>query len=89
MNCSQDTLEQDARARWRLAYSRMEDALAEAHALEQFALRADDDEERESAIDDARIARQRAEQYRAECNSCAVILGNGAQWRIAELEGAE
>lgn len=86
---SQHTLEQDARARWRLAYSRMEDAIEEAQALEQFALLADDDEERDSAIDDARIERQRAEQFRAECNSCAVILGNGAQWRIAEIEGAE
>ena len=76
-----ETLEQDTRARWRLAYAQYEDAMAQVHELEEFALWVGhDDDEGASALDSARIERQRAEVARAECNSCAAILGKS--WEV-------
>lgn len=64
-----ESLEQDTRARWRLAYAQYEDAMSEATEW----LREGDD-------DHVRLYLQRAEVARAECNSCAAILGKS--WEV-------
>jgi hypothetical protein len=75
-----ESLEQDARARWRLAYAQYEDALSEVDTWQEWALWQEQGDEREQAEEEARNARQRAEVARAECNSCAAILGKS--WEV-------